>query len=60
MSGENVAGAGGGESHIKWLAMIGHPGMGALQYGKGRVPFVQVHYLRIQPQRFQQAPSANP
>jgi len=60
VSGEEVPRSGGGECDFEGLRGLLHETAGAFQYGKGRMPFIEMTDLRLDAKRTQQSPSADP
>ncbi len=60
VGGEEIAGSRRRQCHFKGLAVLFHEVPGPLQNGEGRVPFIQVTDLRLQPERAEYSPSADP
>ena len=60
VGGEEIAGSRRGECHFEGLARLFHEVAGALQHGEGRMPFIQVTDLRLDSERSEQPPSADP
>ena len=60
VGGEEIAGSGRGQCHFEGLPCLFHETPGALQHGERRVPFIQVTDLRLEPERAEQPPSADP
>jgi len=60
MGSEEIADSSCGQCHFEGLARLFHEAPGAIQHGEGRMPFIQVTDLWLDPERAQQPPSANP
>ena len=60
MRGEEIARARDGQRHLEGLPGVLHETARALQHRKGGVAFVQVADLRLDAQRREQAPAADP
>ena len=60
MRGKQVACPGNGQRDFEGLPGLFHEGAGAFQHGESRMPFIQVTDLRLNPQRAEQPPSADP
>jgi hypothetical protein len=60
VGGEEVPCSSDGQRDFEGLPRLFHEASRAFQHGEGRVPFVQVTDLRLDPQRAQHPPSANP
>ena len=60
MGGEEITRSRRGQCHFEGLPGLFHEVAGALQHGERRVPFIQVTDLRLEPQRAEQPPSADP
>src|SRR5437016_7189534 len=55
--GEDVACAGGRQRGVEGTPAVLHETAGALQHGEGRVPFVEMADLGLEPERSQQPPA---
>ena len=60
MGGEKIARSRDGQCHFEGLSGIFHEAPGALQHGEGRMPFIQMTDFRLDPERAEQPPSADP
>ena len=58
--GEQVPRSRGGQRDLERLCCLLHETAGALQHGEGRMPFVQVTDVWLDPKRGQEPPSADP
>ena len=57
---EEIPCAGDGERDVEGLPVRLHEAAGAFQYGKGRMPFVQMTDVRLDAERLEQSPPADP
>src|SRR5208282_43068 len=57
---EEIADSSRGERHFKGLAGLFHESAGAFQHGESRMAFIQVTNFRMDPERAEQPPAANP
>src|SRR5665213_1122232 len=60
MGGKKISRACGGQGHVKRLRVLLHETVGAFQYRKGRMTFVQVTNIRFDAECREQSPTANP
>ena len=60
VSREEIPRSSDGQSGFEGLPGLPHETAGALQDGEGRVPFIQMTDFRLNAERVQQAPSADP
>ena len=60
MGSEEIAGSSYGQRHFEGLPGLFHEASGSLQHCKGCMPFIQMTDLRLDPERVEQPPSANP
>ena len=60
MGGEKVARPRNGQRDFERLPGLFHESPGAFQHGEGRMPFIQVADFRLDAQRLEQPPSADP
>ena len=60
VSGKEIAGTSGRQSHRKGLPGLFHEVAGTFQNGERRVPFIQVTDLRLEPECAEQSPTADP
>src|SRR5688572_25227042 len=60
VSCKKIARPGDGQRDLKGTPRLCHVTSGAFQDGKGRMPFIQVTDLRLDAQRTEQSPAADP
>ena len=60
VGGEEVARPRDGQRHFEGLPGLFHEAPGAFQHGEGRMPFIQVADFRLDAERAEQPPSADP
>ena len=60
MGSEEVARPGDGQSDLEISPAFLHEASGAFQHRQGRMPFIQVADFRLDAERREQSPSANP
>src|ERR1039458_6751171 len=60
VSGEQVPRSRDGQRDVEWLPGFFHETSGTLQHSERRMPFIQVTDFRLDAQRAEQPPSANP
>ena len=58
--GEEVARPGDGQRDFKWLPGLLHETAGAFQHREGRMAFIQMADFRLDAERREQSPSADP
>ena len=60
VGGEEIPRSSDGQRDLERLRRLLHKGVGTFQYGKGRVPLIEMTDFRLNAQRAEQPPAADP